>query len=270
MKKVILMVLVFAAALSVFTVNAFADVSDFRVSEIPRTGSQEEKTRFSEGENIIYLEKTPDGTYKRQTIYVGSFWTDDSSGESEEKNIGVSILHFSVVNSNSNVINGTVAGAIHFNTVGEGTVTYTTIEYMPGMTPPMGLGHTYTVKFNVVEKEEEKPKDFSVKINAPVSLTAGQDANITATAANDTTSGSGIKSALLIVILYDDAGKMVNYSYAEKDVPPGEIITLGAGFKLPEGRKGYRVQAAVWDGWPDSSDLSKGKPLSDAVNITVQ
>nr|WP_312577130.1 hypothetical protein [Sedimentibacter sp.] len=268
MKKIILMVLVFAVALSVFAVNAFADVSDFRVSETPYSGSKVEKARFSEGENIIYLEKNPDGTYKRQTIYAESFWTDDSSGVTEEKSSPISMLHFSVVNSNADVVNGTVAGAIHFYTVGEGTVTYTTIEFMPGMVPPMGIGHTYTVKFKVVEKEEEK--DFSVAINHPSSLTAGQDANITATATNNTTSGSAIKSALLIVTLYDESGKMVNYSYAEKDVPAGESIALGAGFRLPEGSEGYKVQAVVWDGWPDDSDLSKGKPLSDAVNITVQ
>ncbi len=63
---------------------------------------------------------------------------------------------------------------------------------------------------------------------------------------------------------------MVNYSYAEKDVPSGEAIKLGAGFKLPAGSRGYKVQAVVWDGWPDDSDLSKGKPLSDAVTITVK
>lgn len=270
MKKIVLMVLVFAAALSVFTVNAFAAVSDFRVSEKPKSGPVVEKTRFSEGENTIYLEKNPDGSYKKETIQVAAFWTDDSSGEPEEKNTNVSVLFFNVANSNASAVNGTVAGTITFYDIGEGTITYTTKAYMPGMEPPMGVGLTYTVEFNVVEKEEEKPKDFSVKINPPSTLTAGQDANITATATNNTTSGTAIKSALLIVILYDDAGKMVNYSYAEKDVPSGESITLGAGFKLPEGSTGYRVKAVVWDGWPDSSDLSKGKPLSDAVNITVQ
>lgn len=267
MKKIVLLLLVSIAALSVFTVNVFGEVSDFRISVFEsKDGAYVEKEKFSDGENLILLEKNADGSYKqKEQLYLMGFWIDDSSGEPETKYMSIIPTTMTIANSNRNIVYGNQA-KITFYKTGTETVTYTTKA-----TSAIKGVYTYTIKFKVVDKEEyEAQQAFSVKINSPSSLTAGQDANITATATNNTTSGSAIKTALLIVTLYDESGKMVNYSYAEKNVPSGETIKLGAGFKLPAGSRGYKVQAVVWDGWPDDSDLSKGKPLSDAVTVTVK
>lgn len=88
----------------------------------------------------------------------------------------------------------------------------------------------------------------------------GSDAEITIQAQNNTNEA---KTAELIVGLYDNEGRFVNYVAAKQNVDSNKTVELTGRIKLPtEGT--YTIRAFVWD------SLETMNPLSEVIEIPVK
>lgn len=66
------------------------------------------------------------------------------------------------------------------------------------------------------------------------------------------------QTALIIMVLYQkDTRSIVQQSYLEKTLAPGEEYTFSGGFRLPAGDKNYEIKVLTWNSW------LKGRPLVD-------
>lgn len=89
-------------------------------------------------------------------------------------------------------------------------------------------------------------------------LIPGTETSARAELLNDTAEEQPV---VLIVALYDEQQRMVDYSSASVRMAPGGRTTLHAGIKLPDNAAGYRLKAFLWDGWDTM------RPLSDAIEL---
>ncbi|SQC01351.1 hypothetical protein [Clostridium tetanomorphum] len=88
----------------------------------------------------------------------------------------------------------------------------------------------------------------------------GTDGKITVQAINNTKEN---KNVSLIVGLFDENEKLLNYVAAKQSIESGKIIELNGMIKLPKEGK-YTVKAFVWD------SLDNMMPLSNIIEIPVK
>ncbi|WP_406542649.1 Ig-like domain-containing protein [Clostridium ljungdahlii] len=105
------------------------------------------------------------------------------------------------------------------------------------------------------------PKPIQItNLTKDSSFKLGEDAKISAKAENN--SGKD-QDELLIVALYDESGKFINYICSKQTIKNGYSSILTGIMKLPE--EGiYKLKAFVWD------SIENMNPLSDIIDIPVQ
>lgn len=202
----------------------------------------------------VILKDRGDGVYSWETLMLIGYYNDNS--EKEQFVYGNNLV--CEVIAEEGVASWTsMTSRLTIKDTGKITLKFTTPnhEFLAPETDP------YIVTINVVGEDEELNEKFDINIDSPLSISAGEDLNIRATATNGS---KETKNALLIVGLYDKSNTMMTYAYSEKEVKAGETIDLGAGFKLPETSSGYNVKVFVWDSWESKN------PISDMTELEVK
>jgi len=67
--------------------------------------------------------------------------------------------------------------------------------------------------------------------------------------------------ATIILALYDEDNRVVNYAVASQQISPASVVELEAGFRLPQNIAGHKLKAFVWDSWENM------RPLYNAVEF---
>jgi|GEM_PF-6691254 len=107
----------------------------------------------------------------------------------------------------------------------------------------------------------EKSKDFQIKqLTKATEFKLGEEAKITVEATNN--SGAD-KKASVIIALYNDNNKIVDYLALKNVIKPGEKVELEGIMNLPKLGQ-YKVKAFVWD------SLEEMNSLSEVIEIPVQ
>lgn len=111
-----------------------------------------------------------------------------------------------------------------------------------------------------VEKPSEN-KDFQINnLTNTKEFKLGTDGKITVQAINNTKED---KNVSLIIGLFDENEKLINYVAAKQSIESGKTIELNGVIKLPKEGK-YTVKAFVWD------SLDNMIPLSNTIEIPVK
>ncbi|WP_315116126.1 hypothetical protein [uncultured Clostridium sp.] len=125
-------------------------------------------------------------------------------------------------------------------------------------------GESVFKALNPQKPDGEKPsedKEFQIKNLTEVKeFKPGNDAKITVQAINNTEKA---KNAALIVGLFDENGKLVNYVGAEQSIENGKSVEISGIIKLPKEGE-YTVKAFVWD------DLEEMNSLSNVIEKPVK
>jgi len=103
------------------------------------------------------------------------------------------------------------------------------------------------------------PADIHLFAESGASLPAGHDADLVIQTKN---LAADKKPVLVIAVLYDSQGKMVQYAYASREIAPGDTERFGLGFGLPTS-SGYQVKIMVWDSWENRH------PMANSITIPV-
>lgn len=202
----------------------------------------------------VILKDRGDGVYSWETLMLIGYYNDNSE---KEQFVYGNDLVCEVIGEEGVASWTSMTSRLTIKGTGKVTLKFTTPkhDFLAPETDP------YIVTINVVDEDEELNEKFDIDIDSSLSISAGEDLNIKATATNRS---KETKNALLIVGLYDKSNTMMNYAYSEKEVKIGETINLGAGFKLPENSSGYNVKVFVWDSWESKN------PISDMTELEVK
>lgn len=111
--------------------------------------------------------------------------------------------------------------------------------------------------------EIAKVKDSSgltiEKISMPDKVKRNQDAKVTIKATNST---ENAKMATLIVVLYDENNKLINYSAVTQNIKPNDSVEMTSLMRVLE--NGQKVKCMLWD------SLDGMMPLSEVIEIAVE
>ncbi|WP_164508967.1 DUF4430 domain-containing protein [Clostridium rectalis] len=116
--------------------------------------------------------------------------------------------------------------------------------------------------YNIKEFEGEKvTKDLEIKnLTNTKEFKLGTEAKVTIKAVNNCNEE---KSGALVVGLFNNDGKLINYASAEQIIKSKDNVILKVWLKLPnEGE--YTIKAFLWD------NLDNMKPLSNVIEIPVK
>ncbi|OAA84561.1 Ig-like domain-containing protein [Clostridium ljungdahlii] len=113
----------------------------------------------------------------------------------------------------------------------------------------------------VTVTENNTPKPIQItNLTKDRSFKLGDDAKVSVKAENNSDKD---KDASLLVALYDEGGKFINYVCGKQTIKNGDSSILTGIMKLPE--EGiYKLKAFVWD------SLENMNPISDIIDISVQ
>ncbi|MBV7275201.1 Ig-like domain-containing protein [Clostridiaceae bacterium UIB06] len=113
---------------------------------------------------------------------------------------------------------------------------------------------------NVIVSNDTTPKPIIITNLAPnTSFNLGDDAKISVKAENNSGSDQAVS---LILALYDNNDKFVNYVSGSQTIKNGDSSILTDMMKLPE-QGLYKLKAFVWD------SLENMNPLSDTIEIPI-
>jgi len=123
--------------------------------------------------------------------------------------------------------------------------------------------HQFRMLANAIYDGTPEVDEYGFGINfidPELSFKLGGDADVTVELKNNT---KETLEATMIVALYDKTSNMmVNYSYINNSLKPGDVERISTGFRIPS-TGDYKVKAFVWDNWTNA------RPMSNVLEIGV-
>lgn len=123
--------------------------------------------------------------------------------------------------------------------------------------------HQYRMLANAIYDSASGGKEHGLGIefiDTSDSFKLGGDANVTVEITNN--ANNNLDSTLIVALYNKTNNMMINYSYINKSLNPGDVERITTGFKIPTTGE-YKVKAFVWDNWENAI------PLSDILEIDV-
>jgi len=115
--------------------------------------------------------------------------------------------------------------------------------------------------FKDFNNDQKETKEIEIRNMTKVKeFKLGEEAKITVEATNNSKID---KKASVVIALYDDNNKIVNYVALKNVIKPGEKVDLEGMMSLPKSGK-YKVKALVWD------SLESMNSLSEVIEIPVK